>query len=48
MSTFTGRRAKKNARGYRTQCKICLQAIYVDEPAIWLLAPMGLSHVWCS
>lgn len=47
-SAFTDSRRSKSARKYRTQCKKCLTAIYVDQPAEWLLVPMGLSHKECA
>lgn len=45
--SFTGRRAPKSARKYSTQCKTCQRAIYADEARVWLIKPMGLSHVVC-
>ncbi len=47
MSAFTGQRRAKTARKYRTQCKICLAAIYTDQAAVWSVVPMGLCHEEC-
>jgi hypothetical protein len=48
QSNWTADRSSKTARKYRTQCKFCLLAIYVDQPAVWLLVPLGLSHEECA
>lgn len=47
-SAYTESRRKKTARKYRTQCKVCGYAIYMDDPATWHTSPMGLSHEGCK
>jgi hypothetical protein len=49
MNNLTGNRARKTARKYRTDCKICRCAIYADEPCTWVAEPQmtGLCHDCC-
>ena len=47
-SVYTESRRSKTARKYRTHCKICRAAIFMDEVAVWLTSPIGLSHEGCA
>lgn len=46
-SAYTENRRAKTARKYRTHCKLCGEAVFMDEAAMWLLSPLGLSHERC-
>lgn len=43
----TWSRTRTVVRKYRTQCKRCGGHLYMDEPAVWLTDPLGLSHEEC-
>ena len=45
--SFSGPLRKRNVRGYVTQCKICGESVFQDEPRVWLASPMGISHERC-
>jgi len=32
----------------RTTCKLCPFSVLVDDPAVWLTNPIGLSHTACA
>lgn len=46
-SAYTDSRRSKTARKYVTHCKVCLTAVYGDEPYTWRTNPMGISHDAC-
>lgn len=46
-NSFSGPLRKPNNRGYVTQCKICGESVFRDEPCVWLASPMGISHERC-
>jgi hypothetical protein len=48
INRLTGPKTGSFTNQHRTTCKLCPHSIHVDDAAVWLTKPMGLSHDTCA